>query len=300
MDMRRLEVFCKVVELKSFTKAAEALLLAQPTVSEHIKTLEQMLGEKMIDRLGREVLPTPAGKVFYQYAKKILRMCEEAIQALAQFKGELTGTLSVGASTIPGTYFLPKAIASFRAAHPGVRIVLTIADSAKIAQNVVQDLIEAGVIGSPAHDAKLDLEELFPDELVLVVHPDHRWAKEGHIALEELVGEPFIMRQRGSGTRSVMARILDEHGLDESRLDVVAELGSTEAVRQGIKAGMGVSILSFQAVSEDVAHGLLAVVQIDGVRLARPLYLVQRRNRQASPVCLAFLDHLRNRRVPSI
>ena len=108
------------------------------------------------------------------------------------------------------------------------------------------------------------------------------------------------MRQRGSGTRSVMARILDEHGLDESRLDVVAELGSTEAVRQGIKAGMGVSILSFQAVSEDVAHGLLAVVQIDGVRLARPLYLVQRRNRQASPVCLAFLDHLRNRRVPSI
>jgi DNA-binding transcriptional LysR family regulator len=137
VDMRRLEVFCKVVELKSFTKAAEALLLSQPSVSEHIKTLEQTLGEKMIDRLGREVLPTPAGKMFYQYAKGILRMCEEAIQALAQFKGELAGTLSLGASTIPGTYFLPKSIASFRTAHPGSGS-LTIADS-RIAQRS-QDL----------------------------------------------------------------------------------------------------------------------------------------------------------------
>ncbi len=300
MDMRRLEVFCKVVELKSFTKAAEALLLAQPTVSEHIKTLELTLGEKMIDRLGREVLPTPAGKVFYQYAKKILRMGEEAVQALAQFKGELAGTLTLGASTIPGTYFLPKLVASFRAAHLAVRIVLNIADSAEIARDVAQDMAEAGVIGSPVHDAKLVLEELFSDELMLVVHPRHRWAKKRRIHLDELVGEGIIMRERGSGTRSVMTRILDEHGLDESRLDVVAELGSTEAVRQGIKARLGVAILSLQAVSEDVAQGLLALVKIDRVRLTRPLYLIQRRNRQASPVCMAFLDHLRKSATPSV
>src|SRR5512137_631650 len=108
MDIRRLEVFCKVVELKSFTKAAESLLLAQPTVSEQIRSLEESLGEKLLDRLGREVLPTPAGRLFYQYAQNIIRLSEEAIQSMAQFKGRLSGNLILGASTIPGNYVLPR------------------------------------------------------------------------------------------------------------------------------------------------------------------------------------------------
>jgi DNA-binding transcriptional LysR family regulator len=293
MDMRRLEVFCKVVELKSFTKAAEALRLSQPTASEHIRTLEQILGEKMIDRLGREVLPTPAGRVFYQYARNIVQMRDEAIEALDQFKGKLGGHLILGASTIPGAYFLPKFIASFKAAHPSVRITLRISDTAEVSNDVLQGSASVGVVGSRPNDRRLVLEKLFSDELVLAVYPEHPWTKKRKIDLDELDGEPFILREVGSGTRSVMSRMLQELGFDTSRLEVVAEMGSTEAVRQGIKAGIGVSILSYQAVAEDFDHGLLSPVKINDMRLTRPLYLIQRKNRQPSPVASAFTDYLR-------
>jgi DNA-binding transcriptional LysR family regulator len=293
MDMRRLEVFCKVVELKSFTKAGEALLLAQPTVSEHLRTLEDMLGEKLVDRLGREVLPTPAGKIFYQYARNILQMREEAIQALGQFKGNLSGRLILGASTIPGTYILPKLIGSFKTAHPAIQITLQIADTAQIVSDVLEGNLEAGVVGSKWNDRRLVMEEVFRDELVLTVVSEHPWARKGKISLEDLPREPFIHRERGSGTRMAMSRILEDHGFDPSRLMGVAEMGSTEAVRQGIKARIGASILSREAIAEDIAQGSLAAVAIDNITFLRPLYLIQRKNRQISPVGTAFLAHVR-------
>ncbi len=293
MEMRRLEVLCKVIELKSFTKAAEALSLSQPTVSEHIRSLEEALGERLIDRLGREVLATPAGRLFYQYARNIVQLREEAVQALEQFKGNLSGHLTLGASTIPGTYVLPRFIGSFKAIHPATQMTLRISDTAQIVKDVVEANLEAGLIGSKWNDRRILLEELFTDELILSVFAGHVWARKKRIRPDELSGEPFILRERGSGTRMVMERILDEHGVDLSRLFVVAEMGSTEAVRQGIKARIGVSILSRHAVEDDIQNGTLAPVEIEGIRFCRPLYLVQRRNRRLSPLCAAFLDHLR-------
>ena len=294
MEMRRLEVFCKVVELKSFTKAAEALSLSQPTVSEHIRALEAMLGEKMVDRLGRTVQPTAAGRLFYQYARNILRISEEAMQALMQFKGELAGRLVLGASTIPGTYILPRLIGLFKAEHPAIQITLKIADSAEVAEELLQGDVEAALIGTRLNDRRLLLEEIFSDELVLVVFPDHPWAKKRGIHIEELEGQPFILRERGSGTRHVMERILEEHGFAVSILSAVAEMGSTEAVRQSVKAGIGISIISRQAVDEDVRQGMLSEVIIKDIRFFRPFYLIQRKNRHASPLCNAFLGYLRN------
>lgn len=293
MEMRRIEVFCKVVELRSFTKAAEALLLSQPTVSEHIRSLEDGLGEKLLDRLGREVLTTPAGKLFYKYARSIVQTKQEAIQALELFKGNLAGHLVLGASTIPGTYLLPLLAASFKVAHPAVQITIRISDSAEIGEEVIKGDLEAGVVGSLLSDRRLVFEELFSDELVLAVPPGHRWSRRSTITLDELYGEPFILRERGSGTRAVMSRILEDHGFAPARLDVVAEMGSTEAVRQGVKAGIGVSILSRYAVREDCEHGLLSCAQIENVSFTRPLYLIQRKGRQRAPLCQAFLSHLR-------
>jgi DNA-binding transcriptional LysR family regulator len=294
MEMRRLEVFCKVVELKSFTKAAEALFLSQPTVSEHIRTLEGMLGEKLIDRLGREALPTPAGRIFYQYARNIVHMRDEALQALESFRGNLAGRLTLGASTIPGTYLLPRLVGSFKASYPSIEITLRISDTAKIVEEVLETNLEAGIVGSGWIDRRLTLEEVGSDELVLAVYPQHPWAARGQISLSELAGEPFILRERGSGTRMVMSKMMEDHGFDLSLLSAVAEMGSTEAVRGGIKARIGISILSRQAVDEDFERGALVPVTIDGLRLSRPLFLIQRKNRQVSPLCSAFLDHLRS------
>jgi DNA-binding transcriptional LysR family regulator len=295
MDIHRLEVFCRVIEMQSFTKAAEAVFLTQPTVSEHIRALEEALGERLVDRLGREVLPTPAGKILYKYARHIIRLRNEAIQAIDRYKGHLSGHLIIGASTIPGTYILPGIIGSFKALYPTIQITLRITDSGEVVERILDGSLEAGLIGARWDERRITLEEICADELVLAVYPEHPWAKGRVIAKEELAAEPFILRERGSGTRRVMAQALEEHGFNPSRVHVVAEMGSTEAVRQGIKARIGVSILSYQAVAEDIERGSLVRVAIKDVSIHRSFYLVQRKSRQTSPLCLAFLKHLRTK-----
>lgn len=293
MDIHRLEVFCKVVELQSFTKAADAVTLTQPTVSEHIRALEEVLGEKLVDRLGREIQATPAGRILYRYAKDIIHLRDEAIQAIEKFKGNLSGSLLIGASTIPGTYILPQMVGSFKTVYPSIQVTLRIAGSSDIVDRVLEGVLEIGLIGARIEDRRIVLEEVFSDELLLVVYPEHPWARRATIALDEIASEPFILRERGSGTRIVMNELLESHGFSPSRLRVVAEMGNTEAVRQGIKARIGVSILSARAVAEDMARGTLFAVPLNDVRFFRPFYLARRKNRQLSPLCAAFLRHLR-------
>lgn len=293
MDIHRLEVFCKLVELQSFTKAADAVFLTQPTVSEHIRALEETVGEKLVDRLGREVLPTPAGKILYQYARRIIQIRDEAIQALQKFRGNLAGHLLIGASTIPGTYILPGCIGSFKSKHPSIQITLKISSSGEVAERVLDGSMELGLIGAKWDDRRIVSEEIFSDELILAVYPDHPLAQSKEVDLSALSDQPFILRERGSGTRMVMSRALEAAGFDPATLKVVAEMGSTEAVRQGIKARIGISILSSKAVAEDLERGTLFGLTIKNVRLYRPFYLVQRKSRQISPLGTAFLNHLR-------
>jgi DNA-binding transcriptional LysR family regulator len=293
MDIHRLEVFCKVLELQSFTKAADAVFLTQPTVSEHIRALEETVGEKLVDRLGREVLPTPAGKILYQYARDIIRLRNEAIQAIDRYKGSLSGHLIIGASTIPGTYILPGLIGSFKASYPAIQITLRISDSAEVVARIIDGSLEAGLIGARWDDRRIILDEIFSYELVLAVYPEHPWAGGQLVSVQELADQPFILRERGSGTRRVMLQALEAHGFNPSQLHVVAEMGSTEAVRQGIKARIGISILSSHAVAEDFQRGTLTRIELKGVSIHRSFYLVQRKNRQSSPLCIAFLKHLR-------
>lgn len=293
MDIHRLQVFCKVLEMKSFTKAAEAVFLTQPTVSEHIRILEEEVGEKLIDRLGREILPTPVGKILYQYAKDLIRIRNSAVQAINKFKGDLSGHLLIGGSTIPGTYILPALLGAFKARYPSILVTLKIGGSGEIVERLMEGNLELGLIGVKWDDRRIILEEIFSDELVLTVYPDHPWAKRRSIQLDELAGEPFILRERGSGTRMVMNQSLEIHGFSPARLIVVAEMGSTEAVRQGVKARIGISILSFQAVAEDLDRGTLVSVPLDGVTLSRSFYLARRKSRQPSPLCTAFLNYVR-------
>ena len=294
MDIRRLEVFLRVVELSSFTKAAEALNLSQPTVSEHIRCLEETLNERLVDRAGREVGPTPAGKVLIQYAEKILRTYFEAIQALEQFNGKMSGSLLVGASSVPGAYVLPKYLGAFKALNPDVQIMLRIAATSEIIDQVLDGSVETGFVGSMKNDRKLVFEELVNDELVLITAPNHPWAKSGSISLDDLTSQPIILRQKGSGTRSAAIRILAEKGLEISRLKIAAEMGDAESVKQGVKSGIGVSFVSVHSVSYELFTKSLASVPIKGLRLLRPLYTVTRKNRRICPVCLSFKTFLVN------
>jgi DNA-binding transcriptional LysR family regulator len=293
MELRKLEVFCKVVELKSFTRAAAAVMLSQPTVSEHIRSLEDELGQKLVDRLGRQVEPTPVGQLLYRYGVKILRLQEDALQAVQQYGGKLVGRIMIGSGTIPGTYILPGVIGRFRERYPSIKATLKINSSHKIVQGVLGGNLEIGVVGARWSEKGLDYKEIFSDSLAVVTGADHNLAARKEVSISELVEEPFILRESGSGTRKVIEQIFEDHGIKVSSLSEVAEIGSTQAVLEAVRAGLGISILSTKAVEREVRTGSLATIEIKGIQMDRPFYMIRRKNRELSPASSVFWAFLR-------
>lgn len=294
MDIRRLDVFRKVVELKSFTKAAEAALLSQPTVSEHIRNLEEELGLKLVDRLGREAEPTPVGRVLYSYAVRLTQLQQEALQAVARYNGALSGEVRIGASTIPGAYILPRLIAAFCRHYPEVKPVVQIAASRTIAAQILDGTVDLGLVGAIWNERGLEWTALLADTLVLAVPPSHPLAGRDSLPLGELRHHPMILREQGSGTRRVVARMLEQQGIREGDLREVAVFGSNEAVREAVKAGLGLAVLSAQSVAQDLQTGALKTLALEDGAAERPIYLIQRKNREPSPVAAAFVEHLRS------
>jgi DNA-binding transcriptional LysR family regulator len=292
MELRKLDAFCKVIELKSFTRAAKAMLLSQPTISEHIRYLESELNQKLLERQGREVEPTPVGAVLYAYAKRILQTRREAIQAVEQFSGKLSGRIAIGCGTIPGTYILPELVGAFYKKYPAIKTTLHINSSRLIAEEVLVGNLELGVVGAKWNEPGLYWNQIFSDELTLVVYQDHPWVDKETVSLAEIMGEPIITRERGSGTRKVFSRILMENGFREQDLQEVAEIGSTAAVKEAVKAGLGVAILSKRAVRDEIQCGRLSSIAIKDQKLTRPFYLIQRKNRELSPVASAFQEFI--------
>ncbi|MGE4560334.1 MAG: selenium metabolism-associated LysR family transcriptional regulator, partial [Desulfobulbus sp.] len=293
MDIRKLDVFRKVVELKSFTKAAEAALLSQPTVSEHIRNLEEELGLKLVDRLGREVEATPVGMVLYRYAVRMTQLQQEALQAVTRYNGDLSGELRIGASTIPGAYILPRVIASFCSRYREVKPMVQINSSRAVAALIVEGGIDIGMVGAIWSERGLEWTSVFTDTLVLAVPVLHPLAAAESVKVQEIGEWPFIQREQGSGTRKVVARMLEQQGMREADLQEVAMLGSNEAVREAVKAGVGVAIISSRSVAQDVQCGTLAAIPLDDPAACRPIYLLQRKNRELPPVAAAFAEHLR-------
>lgn len=293
MDLRRLEIFCKVVELGSFSKAGEAIYLTQPTISEHIKCLEEYLGTKLLDRMGSGVIPTKAGEILYRYAKKMLGLRSEAKQVLERFSGKMDGEITVGGSTIPGEYIIPSLLGEFRDSYPNISICLRVGDTKGIIDEVLDYTIEMGIVGAKIQDRRLQYHKFISDELVLIVPPSHRWGSRISIKPEELKGEPLIVRERGSGTRMTMQKTLHDVGIDLNNLKVISEMGSTEAVRQGIKAGVGVSILSKRAVEDELKFGVLRKIRIEGLKFSRNFYIVFHKARTRSPLIEIFFGFLK-------
>ncbi len=288
LDLRQLEVFYYVAKLRSFSKAAEALLLTQPTISGHIKTLEESLTLVLFDRLGREVTLTKAGEVLYAYAKRLLSVKTAAVQALQELQGGVSGELLIGGSSIPGQYVLPPILGHFKRRYPEITVVLSITDTMDIVERIVRGDLELGMVGACVPHAQVVYEAFAEDELVLAVASQHPWARQGSVALTELTTQPFIQRERGSGSRLVTEQILKQYGLEPTALRTVAEMGSTEAIKQGIKAGIGVSILSRIALTDELRAGSLCTVAIEHVALQRHFYLIRHRGRTLSPLCQTF------------
>ncbi|MEJ2154246.1 MAG: selenium metabolism-associated LysR family transcriptional regulator [Desulfobacteraceae bacterium] len=292
MDLWQLKIFCKVVELQSFSKAADAVHLSQPTVSSHIKDLEDHFATQLIDRMSRKVYPTRAGELLYDYARRLLSLRDKAESAMAEFTGKIRGEISIGGSTIPAGYILPQVIGQFSNAYPDVRISLVVGDTSEILAKTADGHLELSIVGAVSKERSLDQTKLISDDMVLVVQRHHRWSDRESIKLAELTKEPFIIREEGSGTLKSIEHALNQKDLTVNDLNVVAVMGSTEAVRQGIISNAGVSILSAIAVAEACRSGTLKTLKIEGLQLNRSFYLTTHRQRSLSPLSRTFIEFL--------
>jgi len=295
MDLWQLNIFCKVIELKSFSKAGKAIHLSQPTISSHIKDLEAHFDCRLIDRLSKEATATKAGELLYGYAKRMLALRDETETALAEYNGKIRGRLVIGGSTIPGTYLMPQLIGDFKKKYPDVIVSLVIGDTDHIIESILNGSLELGIVGAKAETQKIIQKKLIEDEMRLIVPADHRWAGEKRVPLKRLVSEPFILRERGSGTLKSLHQSLIGLGYSIESLKVIAELGSTQAICQGIKSGAGVSIISTLAVAEDLQAGKFSALEVDGLDLKRNFYLTRHRYRSPSPLSEAFVKFLKEK-----
>ncbi len=295
VDLRKLEALVAVVETGSFSRAAEKIHLTQPTISGHIKALEEYFGLRLFDRHTRSVHPTRAGKLLYDYAKKLLLLYRELEREMAYFKGEKVGKLDLGGSTIPGQYILPHLIADFRKAYPGISVFLKVGDTEDIIARVREGELELGMVGAREEDPELVLEPCCEDEIVLIGPPKNTPSR---LSLEDLPGLPLIAREPGSGTWRTALKTLEEKGLSPQKLTLVAEMGSTEAVKQAVKAGLGLAFVSRRAVEEELARQEIQILPLKGLRIRRYFFLVYPSRRTLSPPAQVFLNFFRKDRSP--
>ncbi|ABM28754.1 selenium metabolism-associated LysR family transcriptional regulator [Nitratidesulfovibrio vulgaris] len=292
IDYRRLEAFCKVYELRSFSRAGEELFLSQPTISAHVLALEKDLGMQLLDRLGRSVLPTPAGDVLYRHAMNAFESLEAAKSELAMLRDEVSGELVLGGSTIPAHHILPPVLGTFLRRHPCVSVKICVGDTEDIMQSVAQGEVMLGLVGDLRPQPDLHFEAVIDDELVVIAHPQMVEGGVPH-AVAELASYPWVMREKGSGTRSAFLNGLDALGVDWRLFDVVLTVGSTEAVIQYVRAGLGISVTSRIAVADALGRGELVEIPLSDYHPARKFYCIHHARRTLFPSALAFMTALR-------
>ncbi len=297
MNFKQLEAFLWVAELQSFTKAAKQLYMSQPAVSFQIKALEESLQVALFQRSDKKVLLTDAGRFLYPEAKQILKHYQKIKTGLDELKGLKTGHLVIGAGTIPGEYLLPLFIGGFKEKYPGIKVTLRIAGSGRVGQWVKEREVDLGITGAPVEGEGIECKHWLMDKLVLILPPSHPMATRKTISVKELVNIPFIVRERGSGTRQIIEQKLKEHGFYLEKLPVVMELGSTRAVITAVEAGLGASIVSQCAVRESLELGRVKEVQLAGVSLSRYLYQVRHSQGIEGFAAGAFIEYINDKDI---
>ena len=290
MDLHHLRIFVSVFKHRSFSKASRELSLTQPTVSDHIQNLEHDLNCRLFDRLGRTILPTKEAEVLNRYARELIEKAEALGEMIGNLKKEIGGELILGASNIPGTYLMPSLMASFRKKYPSVSVQVIISDSRGIVEKVIGQELLMGIVGAEIPNAQVSYTTLMEDELIAVASP--AMMTKARMSLQDLLLYPIVSREKGSGTLRETERILESMGLPIDSLRVAGVFGSTEAVKQAVKAGFGVSILSKMSVAEDLRHNTLKEVKIKGVLMKREIVLVTHKKRTLPLAYRVFLEHV--------
>ncbi len=295
ITLHQMEALIRLVETGSFTHAAERMALSQPTLTKHIRNLEDAVGAPLVDRKSRGISLTPEGRILYEYARRIARLREDAREKIANLKAYESGHIFLSASTIPATYIIPRFLGLLKKSDPEIRVHIQTGDSEETIQTILGDQAEMGIVGKRSPDRRLKVEPLWQDRLVLAVPAGHPWAKRSSVSMEEISAAPFVLRERGSGTRNALEECLAKRGRQPlASFNIACEMGSSEAVKEAVIAGLGVSVLSIHALEREVAQGILAAVPVEDCAIERRFYLITRKQFRPMKHHRRFLAGIRN------
>ncbi len=295
ITIQQMESLVRIVEEGSFSRAAKKVFLTQPSMTKHIKNLEESVNARIVNRRNRGIFLTPEGKVLYDCAKKILRLRDEAKEKISRMKENESGSIFIRASTIPATYILPRLLNDFKKLFPDIRAYVQTSDSEETLEMILDDQAEMGFVGKETFDKRLNVESLWEDSLILAVPADHLWVKKRYVTLDEVSKAPFVIRERGSATRKILEDFLRKNtDRSLSMFNSVCEMGSSEAVKEAIIAGLGVSILSVHAIKRELQQGVLCEVPIQDFTIQRHFYLIYKKQFSLMHYHKLFLEFVKN------
>ncbi|RNC29383.1 MAG: HTH-type transcriptional activator CmpR [Candidatus Dichloromethanomonas elyunquensis] len=288
MLLHQLEVFTRVAERTSFSKAADSLFLSQSTVSSHISNLEKHLGQRLFDRLGKEVILTPFGQKLYPWAREILLLKDRALWEMKDWTGKIDGHLSIAASTVPAQYAIPFFISNFREKYKGIKFMLEQSGSEKVAEKLIKGEAEIGILGKQYNQEQLTYIPFAEEKFVLItpasLHLRHK------PSLSDLVGYPFLFRKSDSGTQAILEQMLSISGVTLSELEVIGYFDSLESLKESVKEGIGISIISAIAAVDSIKNKMVNAYELDELPEKRMFYFAHHKKRTISPLAETFID----------
>jgi DNA-binding transcriptional LysR family regulator len=291
VNLTQLRAFIAVVDRRSFSEAARALGVSQPAVTLQVQSLERELSATLLERRRKRIELTEAGGLLEPAAREIVKRWEGLAERISVLEGTVGGRLTVGGSTTPAHYVLPRFIGDLKRRYPDVAVVLEVADTRDTVERLKAGDLDVAVVGEEVKDRAVDCERWLTDELVVVAAPDSPLAKGPAHAVSELADHPIVSREKGSATRDVVEQHLASQGVSPDDLDVVMELGTSEAVASAVEAGLGLAIVSRVSVERSLALGRLVTADVKTFPLVRWFYMCKLKNRAPTRAAQAFVDH---------
>jgi len=274
VSFHQLHIFYTVATKGSFSAAAQSLHMTQPAVTMQVQALEEYFGTRLFHRSTKKVELSEAGKALLPYAQKSIELMRETDQAMSRYTHMLRGKLQLGASLTIGEYILPRLLGPFSQAYPHITISLKVMNTTQIEEEIVSHQLNFGLVEAPVRHPDIRSETIWRDELMLILPADHPLNALPVITVEDAFRHPFVLRERGSGTRKVMEEQFNRAGIDPGRMNIVMELGSTGAVKSAVESGLGITILSHASVKHETKLGVLTARRIEGVRFTRDFFAV--------------------------
>lgn len=292
MNIENLKIFCLVVDEGSISQVARLCFVSQPAITRKIHQLEDFYGTLLFDRSEGKLKVTETGKILYHFAKAIVNDFNHSKEVIQQLTGESNIHLTVGASLTIGEYFLPSLLGRFKKQKPDIRVTLSINNTPRVLEELSNDVIDLALVEGLVENSAFKVEKFAEDELVLVCPPDHPWKDRKEIQIQELANERMIWREAISGTRLIVENTLREYGILE-KIESYMEIGSTQAIKSAVEAGLGISILPKLTVARELEQGFLHQVEVHGIKMTRNLWLVQKNKRFSKAGISDFVEFIK-------